>query len=139
MNKKFEDVRNWGAIRGLNHSTFQRQYQKVLEEIVEIHDAYNNNDIEEISDAIGDSIVTLINLGTIKDINLNSEDCLEGAFNVIELRKGLNIDGAFIRYAKLNTEQQRICDKKQGNKGSEYFTIEMKPHLTPENFKISLS
>jgi uncharacterized protein YabN with tetrapyrrole methylase and pyrophosphatase domain len=135
MNKKFQDVRNWGAIRGLNKSTFQRQFQKCLQEMVEIHDAYNNDDIDEISDAIGDTIITLINLGKIKDVDMNSEDCLDDAFGVIEYRKGLNIDGDFIRYHKLNIENKNICDKKQGSVGNEYFTKEMKPKLTVKSFK----
>ena len=131
--ERFEDVRNWGAIRGIDGATFQRQYQRVLQEIVEIHDAYNNNDMAEVSDAIGDSIVTLINLA--KTVDMNAEDCLDGAFNVIELRKGLNFDGDFVRYAKLSEEDRQICDIQQGNPGNQYFLPEMKHKLTPPDFR----
>lgn len=132
--KQFELVRNWGSMRGIDGATFQRQYQRVLQEIVEIHDAYNNEDYEEVSDAIGDSIVTLINLA--KTVDMKAEECLDGAFNVIKLRKGLNFDGDFVRYAKLGETYRKICDEKQGNPGEQYFTEDMLDVLTPEDFMI---
>lgn len=133
MIKRFEDVRNWGKVRGIDGASFQRQYQRVLQEIVEIHDAYNNDDLEEVSDAIGDSIVTLINLA--KTVGMNAEDCLDGAFGVIEYRKGINNDGDFIRYAKLSDEDKAICDKKQGNHGEQYCKPEDYHTLIPDSFK----
>lgn len=130
--KEFEAVRQWGAIRGIGGASFQRQYQRVLQEVVEIHDAMNNNDMAEVSDAIGDTIVTLINLA--KTVNMNAEDCLKGAFDVIELRKGLNKDGDFVRYGKLNDADKAICDQKQGNAGNQYFERYALDTLVPSNF-----
>ena len=130
--KEFEAVRQWGAIRGIGGASFQRQYQRVLQEVVEIHDAMNNNDMDEVSDAIGDTIVTLINLA--KTVNMNAEDCLKGAFDVIELRKGLNKDGDFVRYGKLNDADKAICDQKQGNAGNQYFERYALGTLVPSNF-----
>jgi NTP pyrophosphatase (non-canonical NTP hydrolase) len=130
--KEFEAVRQWGAIRGIGSASFQRQYQRVLQEVVEIHDAMNNEDMEEVSDAIGDTIVTLINLA--KTVNMNAEDCLKGAFDVIELRKGLNKDGDFVRYGKLNDADKAICDQKQGNAGNQYFERYALDTLVPSNF-----
>lgn len=132
MIKQFEDVRQWGAIRGIGGASFQRQYQRVLQEVVEIHDAMNNTDMGEVSDAIGDTIVTLINLA--KTVNMNAEDCLKGAFDVIELRKGLNKDGDFVRYGKLNDADKAICDQKQGNPGNQYFERFALDTLVPDNF-----
>lgn len=131
---RFDDVRNWGKMRGIDGATFQRQYQRVLQEVIEIHDAYNDMDMDEVSDAIGDTIVTLINLG--KTVDMKAEDCLDGAFNVIEFRKGLNFDGDFVRYAKLSDEHKLICDEKQGNPGEQYFLPKMKYQLKPEDFKV---
>ena len=131
--KEFEAIRQWGAIRGIGSASFQRQYQRVLQEVVEIHDAYNNGDMPEVSDAIGDTIVTLINLA--KTVNMNAEDCLKGAFDVIELRKGLNKDGDFIRYGKLNDADKAICDSKQGNPGEQYFERYALETLVPSNFQ----
>ena len=132
MIKRFEDVRDWGAVRGIDGASFQRQYQRVLQEVVEIHDAYNNEDMSEVSDAIGDTIVTLINLA--KTVGMRAENCLDGAFSVIEFRKGLNFDGDFVRYAKLSPEDRVLCDEKQGNPGEQYFLPEKKDSLTPESF-----
>lgn len=133
MVREFENVRQWGAIRGLGTAEFQQQYQRVLQEIVEIHEAYIADDHKEVKDAIGDSIVTLINLA--KTVDENAEDCLEEAFNIIELRKGLTIKGSFVRYGKLSDEDKLLCDEKQGNPGNEYFKREDLDTLTPENFK----
>jgi len=129
--EKFKAVREWGQKRGIDGCSFQRQYQRTLQEVVEIHDAYNDNDSKEIADAIGDSIVTLINLA--KTVNMKAEDCLGQAFDVIELRKGLNFNGDFVRYGKLSAEHQKICDEKQGNPGSEYYKRDA--DLSPEDFK----
>jgi uncharacterized protein YabN with tetrapyrrole methylase and pyrophosphatase domain len=133
MNKQFEEVRQWGSMRGIDGATFQRQYQRVLQEIVEIHDAYNNEDMDEVSDAIGDSIVTLINLA--KTVKMDAEDCLDSAFDVIKLRKGLNKDGDFVRYAKLSENDKIICDQQQGNPGDQYFAEDQYDVLKPEDFK----
>ena len=133
MIKRFEDVRDWGAVRGIDGASFQRQYQRVLQEVVEIHDAYNDEDMAEVSDAIGDTIVTLINLA--KTVGMRAENCLDSAFSVIEFRKGLNFDGDFVRYAKLLPEDRVLCDEKQGNPGEQYFLPEKNGLLTPESFK----
>lgn len=133
MIKRFQDVRDWGAIRGIDGATFQKQYQRVLQEVVEIHDAYNKEDMAEVSDAIGDTIVTLINLA--KTVNMNAEDCLDGAFSIIEFRKGLNFDGDFVRYGKLSDEDKAICDEKQGMPKHQYFKSADKDKLNPGSFK----
>jgi len=130
--KEFEAVRNWGKIRGIEGAEPQVQMQRCFQEIVEIHDALVNNDDDEFKDAIGDSIVTLIMLAKTK--GYNAEDCLEGAFDVIKLRKGLNKNGSFVRYVKLSENDKKICDQKQGNPGSEYFKEELLSELTPKDF-----
>lgn len=136
--KRFEDVRNWAKVRGIGslnideNTRMQSQYQRVLQEVVEIHDAMVIEDHEEFIDAIGDTIVTLVNLANMK--NEKAEDCLDSAFGVIEFRKGLISEtGDFVRYAKLSLDDQSICDMQQGNDGNEYFLPTTK--LKPENFK----
>ena len=128
----WERVRQWAGIRGINKVESQVQYQRFLQEAVEIHNAMINNDDEEFIDAIGDTIVTLINLANTK--GYKAEDCLESAFSVIELRKGITTSrGDFVRYGKLDSMIQDICDVKQGNKGEEYFLRET--NLKPIDFK----
>jgi NTP pyrophosphatase (non-canonical NTP hydrolase) len=141
MIKQFEDVRQWKKIRGIGGSEdapmkdrLQSQYQRVMQECIEIHEAIVLEDDEEFMDAIGDTIVTLINLADIKGVK--AEDCLAQAFGVIDLRKGITRPtGDFVRYAKLSPEDQAICDKKQGNHGDQYFLSKDKPTLHADSFK----
>ena len=116
----WERVRNWAAIRGIDSVESDTQYQRFLQEAVEIHDAMIKHDDREFIDAVGDTIVTLINLANTK--GFNAENCLESAFKVIEFRKGLTTDkGDFVRYGKLDETDRMICDMNQGNPGSHYF------------------
>ena len=127
----FDRVRDWARIRGINSVDPDTQYQRFLQEAVEIHDAMIKKDIEAFEDAIGDTIVTLINLANTQ--GLDAEKCLESAFNIIEHRKGLTTDkGDFIRYGKLSVQDRLECDLRQGNPGNEYFTEDTK--LNPEDF-----
>ena len=64
--KEFEDVRNWGKIRGIDGADPQIQFQRFMQEGLEIHKALIENDEDEFQDAIGDTIVTLINLAKTK-------------------------------------------------------------------------
>jgi len=132
MITEFNEVRNWGKIRGIEGAEPQVQFQRFLQEATEIHEALVNNDDYEFRDAIGDTIVTLIMLAGTKEYN--AEDCLAEAFNVIKYRKGLNKDGSFVRYGKLSEEEQKLCDEKQGAEGSEYFFSYDLNNLSPENF-----
>ena len=86
-----------------------------------------------MKDAIGDTVVTLVNLAKI--LGFDAEDGLEQAFKVIELRKGITTErGDFVRYKKLDMQDQQWCDKHQGCPGSQYFEPEMLSKLTEENF-----
>jgi NTP pyrophosphatase (non-canonical NTP hydrolase) len=69
---------------------------KTLEETTELLDAINKNDIDEIKDAVGDIVVTLIMVCAVKDIDLVS--CLDGAYQQIKDRKGyLTPQGTFVK------------------------------------------
>lgn len=138
--KLFQDVRDWKRIRGIGSNSLTKEkelqgaFQRVQQEITEVHEALVQDDFEEFQDAIGDSIVTLINLADLG--GYKAEECLEKAFNVIKLRKGLINPkmGDFVRYAKLSEKDQAICDLKQGSSGEEYFTEEALKTLKPEDF-----
>ena len=132
---EFEKVRNWGTMRGVGDKTDpQTQYQRFLQEGIEIHDALVKGDEEEFNDAVGDTIVTLVNLARTKGYRL--EDGLAQAFNVIEKRKGITTPmGDFVRYGKLSPEDQKWCDEAQGNPGNEYFTDVALKALTKSDFQ----
>jgi len=132
MINEFENVRNWGKMRGIEGAKPEVQLYRMLEEVSEVAKGLAENDEHEFKDAIGDTIVTLIMLAGTK--GYKAEDCLDQAFGVIKYRKGLNKNGSFVRYGKLSDEEKLICDKKQGNPGNEYFTPEALEILTPEDF-----
>ena len=132
MINEFENVRNWGKMRGIEGAKPEVQLYRMLEEVSEVAKGLAENDEHEFKDAIGDTIVTLIMLAGTK--GYKAEDCLDQAFGVIKYRKGLNKNGSFVRYGKLSDEEKKICDEKQGNPGNEYFTPEALEILTPEDF-----
>ena len=130
--KEFSAIRNWGAIRGLQDASPQIQFQRCLQEVCEIHEAITNDDQHEFIDALGDTLVTLVTLAETRNVNL--EDGIKQAFDVIELRKGLVKNGSFVRYMKLNKEDQNTCDILQGSVGLEYFTRDKLQILGPLDF-----
>ena len=75
MKVKFEDIKTlvegWAKRKGiLEHGTPAKQLLKTLEEITELHSAIEDDNIEEIIDAIGDVVVTLVIYAKMKSITL---------------------------------------------------------------------
>lgn len=69
---------------------------KAVEEINELVDALQKGDKYEAIDAIGDTVVCLINVCALLDVNLT--DCLKSAYEQIKDRKGyMNEDGIFVK------------------------------------------
>ena len=89
------DVINWGRDKGLNDP--KAQLNKVIEEVGEIaHEISREKfDSEELVDAIGDALVTIIVLADILD--MDPVACLEEAYDAIKNRKGRTINGTFIK------------------------------------------
>jgi NTP pyrophosphatase (non-canonical NTP hydrolase) len=86
----------WATQKGiLDKGTPAAQCDKTLEEVYELHDAIKNNDRDEIIDALGDILVTIIIQAEMQGLKL--EDCLQSAYNVISKRKGQMIDGQFVK------------------------------------------
>lgn len=90
-----KSVREWGRNKGLRDPVMQSC--KVTEEIGEINHEITRDRFhsDEIKDALGDSLVTLIILADILGYDLI--DCLESAYDVIKNRRGKTINGSFIR------------------------------------------
>lgn len=91
------DVIQWGREKRLSDP--KAQLNKVLEEVGEIaHEITRNNyESEELVDAIGDTLVTVIILADILDID--PIDALQEAYSVIKGRKGKTENGTFVREA----------------------------------------
>jgi NTP pyrophosphatase (non-canonical NTP hydrolase) len=96
MKELINNVEEWAADKGiLEHATTLRQAEKTLEECQELICAILNEDRAEISDGIGDVLVTLIIQCKMQGMDL--EECLQGAYDVISKRTGKMINGQFIK------------------------------------------
>jgi len=90
-------VIQWSEARKIiPNSTPLAQWKKAAEELDELKDALKKADRPEAIDAIGDTVVCLINICALLDVNLT--DCLEAAYNEIKDRKGyMNEEGIFVK------------------------------------------
>ena len=89
-------VENWAMEKGIfDKATPMAQALKTLEETTELCTAINADDHEEIVDAMGDIMVTLIIQAKMQNISL--EKCLESAYNVISQRTGRMVNGQFVK------------------------------------------
>jgi NTP pyrophosphatase (non-canonical NTP hydrolase) len=90
-------VMQWAEARGIyENGTALGQASKTVEEACELLVAIAKNDKAEIADAIGDVMVTLVNVGVLCDLDVRQ--CFYQAFKVIENRKGhMNKAGVFVK------------------------------------------
>jgi len=90
-------VINWSEARKIiPNSTPFAQSIKAVEEINELVDALRDDNKVEAIDAIGDTVVCLINVCALLDVNLT--DCLEAAYLQIKDRRGyMNDEGIFVK------------------------------------------
>ena len=95
------DVIQWGREKGLDDP--KAQLNKVMEEVGEIaHEITRNHyDLDaleqpdELYDAIGDTLVTVVILADI--LNIDPIGALREAYDVIKNRKGKTENGTFVR------------------------------------------
>jgi len=89
----------WGEARGIvKNSTPLAQWDKTLEEVIELRDAIIMDDREAMIDAYGDILVTLILGCATTDLDLIS--CLNHAYSQIKDRKGTLLpNGIFVKEA----------------------------------------
>lgn len=90
-------VMQWAEQRGIyKNGTALGQASKTVEEACELLIAIVKYDKEEIADAIGDVMVTLVNVAVLTDLDVRQ--CFYNAYKVIEPRKGyMNENGVFVK------------------------------------------
>lgn len=90
-------VVQWSEARKIiPNSTPFAQSMKAVEEINELVDALRDGKREDAIDAVGDTVVCLINVCALLDVNLT--DCLEAAYEQIKDRRGyMNAEGIFVK------------------------------------------
>jgi len=86
-------ISKWGSEKDINNPA--KQLLKVFEEAGELSAAYLKGKTAEEKDAVGDVLVTLIIYCNIRGLNIN--ECLSLAWNEIKNRKGVNVNGTFIK------------------------------------------
>ena len=91
-----QNVLEWAEEKGIfDKGTIGGQTKKMGEETFEIVEALLEDDREKLIDAFGDTMVTLIILAEMKELDLVS--CLEEAYQVIAKRTGAMVDGQFVK------------------------------------------
>lgn len=89
-------IEQWAEDKGiLAKATPIKQAMKTQEELTELCNAILNNDKEEIKDAIGDIMVTLIIQAKMQGMTI--EECLNAAYDVISKRTGQMVNGQFVK------------------------------------------
>lgn len=93
-----EKVKQWHHDRNLiEGSTDKDQYMKLIQEAGELSDNICKGN--DIADDIGDMMVVLINIAERNKLTL--AHCLEVAWDDIKHRKGLMVDGVFVKETDL--------------------------------------
>ena len=91
-----QKVIEWAEDKGIfGKYTPVKQIGKTQEELTETLIALVKNDEPEIEDGIGDMLVTIIILA--KMVGLDSNKCLDSAYNVIKGRTGKMVNGLFVK------------------------------------------
>lgn len=86
----------WAHQKGIfEKGTPIAQAGKTMEECTELMVAVAFDNKEEIEDALGDILVTIIIQAEMQGMSL--VDCLESAYNIIAKRTGKMVDGKFVK------------------------------------------
>ena len=94
MEELFRLITEWHKDRNLiDGSDDKTQFAKLIQEAGELSD--NICKERDISDDIGDMIVVLINIAERNELTLTQ--CLQKAYDDIKDRKGMMIDGVFVK------------------------------------------
>ena len=91
------DIIRWAEARKIiPNSTPAAQFMKAVSEMGELSDAITKNDREATKDAVGDTMVCLINMCALLDIDI--VDCMAHAYDQIKNRKGTMLpSGVFVK------------------------------------------
>jgi NTP pyrophosphatase (non-canonical NTP hydrolase) len=91
-----QPIRDWAKQRGLyDKGDSKTQTIKLMEEVGELSKAILKQDKAEIIDGIGDIVVVLTNLAHLEGLKV--EECIKMAYAVIVDRKGVMVNGTFVK------------------------------------------
>jgi len=95
MKNKLEVLQWAQEKRILAKSNPMKQGLKTLEEVTELLQAIQDNNADEVKDAYGDILVTIIIGAEMSGMDI--EDCLQSAYDVISKRTGKMVNGTFVK------------------------------------------
>ena len=95
MDELIKMIEVWSKERGIDKADPQKQMLKIFEEIGEVSAAVVRGDKDALRDAIGDSVITLLNLSLQSDMSLY--ECVMHAYGEIKGRDGKMINGMFVK------------------------------------------
>lgn len=99
MDELVKLVEEWAKEKHLDIAEPEKQMLKVIEEVGEVGAALARNNENDLSDGIGDVVVTLIILAMQKNMDLY--ECLNQAYSEIKNRQGEMVNGVFVKEADL--------------------------------------
>lgn len=99
MDELIAKVEQWAKDKGLDQAESSKQMLKTVEEVGEVASALARKEKDALRDGIGDVVVTLIILAMQNDMDLY--ECLNQAYNEIKGRKGVMVDGVFVKLEDL--------------------------------------
>ena len=123
LKNEFQPIIDWANAKGIiTQGNTTKQYVKFQEEAGELAKAILKKDKAQVTDAIGDIVVTLVSLAEqaaieFNDPDISIESCINDAYNVIKNRTGTSIGGDFIKDAERECE---VCD----GRGRKLYTVE---------------
>lgn len=109
MNNLTERTLAWAERTGIADLAPHKQLLKTMEELGEVAGALVRGKEDELKDGIGDVFVTIAIVA--RQAGLSIEDCVQMAVETIEPRKGLVVDGVFIKYEDLPEHLQKQVDE----------------------------
>jgi len=100
MNELTIKIRKWAIERNLHDADPNKQILKLGEEFGELCEGVVKNKFELVEDSIGDMYVVLTILAMQQGLDIT--DCVALAYDEIKDRKGVVINGTFIKDGDLN-------------------------------------
>lgn len=96
------NIKKWGAERGITDGDPSRQLNKLTEELGELAEGFNKKVPEQVKDSLGDMFVVMTLFAEQNGLDIVS--CIQSAYDTIKDREGKNIDGAFVKKEDLEAK-----------------------------------
>ncbi len=110
MQELISKVKEWALDRNLvDGSDAKNQFHKLIQECGELSDSICKK--KDPSDDIGDIMVVLIIM--CQQLGVDLENCLYVAYQDIKDRKGMMIDGVFVKESDLTDDQKALAKFKE--------------------------